>query len=149
VAQPFAQDEVVLVGPSPNPFVVPGQPLELEALRRVPLVLRGEGSGTRAAVAELLAHASDEIDGSARVVVGSTEAAKRCVLAGMGLSFLSRHAVADELAAGRMELVPLPGTPVPRRFWVVVPRDRTPSSATAALVALLRAGAPAWSTSDP
>jgi DNA-binding transcriptional LysR family regulator len=149
VAQPFAQDEVVLVGPSPNPFVVPGQPLLLEALRRVPLVLRGEGSGTRAAVAELLAHASDELDGSARVVVGSTEAAKRCVLAGMGLSFLSRHAVADELAAGRMELVPLPGTPVPRRFWVVVPRDRSPSSATAALVALLRAGAPAWPTPDP
>jgi DNA-binding transcriptional LysR family regulator len=148
-AQPFAQDEVVLVGPSPNPFVVPGQLLEVEALRRVPLVLRGEGSGTRAAVAELLARAGAELDNTAldvaaRVVVGSTEAAKRCVLAGMGLSFLSRHAVSDELAAGRMELVPLPGTPVPRRFWVVVLRDRSPSSATAALVALLRAAAPAW-----
>lgn len=149
VAQPFAEDEVVLVGPSPNPFVARGQALDVEALRRIPLVLRGEGSGTRAAVAELLSRAAAELDTPARVVVGSTEAAKRCVLAGMGLGFLSRHAIADELTAGRMELVPLPGTPVPRRFWVVVARDRSPSSATAALVALLRAGAPAWTTADP
>jgi DNA-binding transcriptional LysR family regulator len=140
VAQPFAEDEVVLVGPSPNPFVVPGRALEVESLRHVPLVLRGEGSGTRAAVAELLARASTEPDAAARVVVGSTEAAKRCVLAGMGLSFISRHAVSDELAAGRLELVPLPGTPVPRRFWVVSLRDRSPSSAAAALLGLLRAG---------
>ncbi|MCX4242201.1 LysR family transcriptional regulator [Paraliomyxa miuraensis] len=142
-AEPFAEDEVVLVGPSPNPFVVPGQSFDEEALRRVPLVLRGEGSGTRAAVADILSRVAVDDDGPARTVVGSTEAAKRCVLAGMGLSFVSRHAVADELAAGRMELVPLPGTPVARRFWVVVLRDRTPSSATAALVGLLRAGASA------
>ncbi len=143
IAHPFAEDEVVLVGPSPNPFVALGQPLEVESLRHVPLVLRGEGSGTRAAVAELLARAGTESDTAARVVVGSTEAAKRCVLAGMGLSFLSRHAVADELAAGRLELVPLPGTPVPRRFWVVALRDRSPSSAAAALLALLRSVATA------
>lgn len=138
-AEPFAEDEVVLVGPSPNPFVVPGQPFDVEALRRVPLVMRGEGSGTRAAVADLLAQVATDDDGPARTVVGSTEAAKRCVLAGIGLSFVSRHAVADELAAGRMELVRLPGLPVARQFWVVVLRDRTPSSATAALVGLLRA----------
>lgn len=143
VAEPFADDEVVLVGPSPNPFVAPRQTLDPEALRHVPLVLRGEGSGTRAAVAELLARAAAEADGPARTVVGSTEAAKRCVLAGMGLSFVSRLAVADELAAGRLSLVPLPGTPVARRFWVVAPRDRTPSSAAAALVALLRGSGPA------
>lgn len=154
VARPFAEDEVVLVGPSPNPFTPPGQPLEVESLRHVPLVLRGEGSGTRAAVAELLARASTElapdVDGAAaRVVVGSTEAAKRCVLAGMGLAFLSRHAVADELAAGRLQLVPLPGTPVARRFWVVTLRDRSPSSAAAALLALLRAAAPAAWAHEP
>lgn len=148
-AQPFAEDEVVLVGPSPNPFVVPGKALDVESLRHVPLVLRGEGSGTRAAVAELLARALTESDTAARAVVGSTEAAKRCVLAGMGLSFLSRHAVADELVAGRLEIVPLPGTPVARRFWVVWLRDRSPSSAAAALLSLLRASAPAASDERP
>lgn len=138
VAHPFADDEVVLVGPSPNPFVPAGTELEVRGLAEVPLVLRSEGSGTRAAVADLLARASLPLASSASVIVGSTEAAKRCVLAGVGLSFVSRVAVAEELAAGRMEVVPLMGTPVARRFWVVHRRDRSASSATAALVELLR-----------
>lgn len=138
-AHPFADDEVVLVGPSPNPFVEPDAHLDASALGQLPLVLRGEGSGTRAAVADLLARVSLPVaSSSASVVVGSTEAAKRCVLAGLGLSFVSKVAVADELASGRMEIVPLAGTPVARRFWLVHRRDRSPSSAAAALMARLR-----------
>jgi DNA-binding transcriptional LysR family regulator len=101
------------------------------------------GWGRRGGVALVLARAAADGEAAARVVVGSTEAAKRCVLAGMGLAFLSRHAVADELEAGRLELVPLPGTPVARRFWVVSLRERSPSSAAAALLALLGVAAPA------
>ncbi|MEX1364365.1 MAG: LysR family transcriptional regulator, partial [Nannocystaceae bacterium] len=128
VAHPFADDDVVLVGPRPNPFVAPGAKVDASLLSRIPLVLRGEGSGTRAAVADLLAQAAIELASSASIVVGSTEAAKRCVAAGLGLSFLSRVAVADELRAGRMEIVPLPGTPVSRRFWMVHRRDRSLST---------------------
>lgn len=137
VARPFTEDEVVLVGPSPNPFVPSGVEVDDRLLTEVPLVLRGTGSGTRAAVADLLARVSLSLASSASVVVGSTEAAKRCVMAGLGLSFLSKVAVADELAAGRMEIVPLLGTPVTRRFWLVHRRDRSPSSAAASLIASL------------
>lgn len=137
VAEPFAEDEVVLVGPGPDPHDPGDAGDDMTWLRRVPLVLRGEGSGTRAAVAPLLARMGSDPEGPARVVVGSTEAAKRCVLAGLGLTFISRLAVADELADGRMVLVPLSGTPVARRFWVVHRRDRSPSSAASALMALL------------
>ncbi|MEM9462263.1 MAG: LysR family transcriptional regulator [Myxococcota bacterium] len=140
LAEPFAEDEVVLVGRSPPPPVPDDAGDDPSWLRRVPLVLRGEGSGTRAAVASLLAQVGSDPGGPARVVVGSTEAAKRCVLVGLGMSFVSRLAVADELAAGRLCVVPLRGTPVARRFWVVHRRDRSLSSAAAALVTLLREG---------
>ena len=63
------------------------------ALATVPLVLRESGSGTRGAVAALLAHAA--LDRADIVQVGSTEAARRCVLAGLGYSFISRRAVAS------------------------------------------------------
>ncbi|MCH9688101.1 MAG: LysR family transcriptional regulator [Deltaproteobacteria bacterium] len=140
-ADPFAEDEVVLVGPTPNPWASAVEQMGREALPGVPLVLRGEGSGTRAAVAQLLTHAASEPEAAAaRVIVESTEAVKRCVRAGLGLGFISRHAVADDLEAGRLEVVPLVGTPVARRFWVVMRRDRTPSSAAAALVATLVPG---------
>ena len=42
----FASDEIVLVGPSPNPFAPNGR-LTLRELRDVPLVQRERGSGTR------------------------------------------------------------------------------------------------------
>lgn len=131
-AEPFADDEVVLVA-----LEAPDEEPNMEWLRHMPLVLRGEGSGTRAAVAPLLADPSMEQATAARITVGSTEAAKRCVLAGLGLSFMSRHAVADELATQRLRLVPLPGLPITRRFWAVYRRDRSPSSAVSALMGSL------------
>ena len=129
--RPFADDEVVLVGAPGAEGVDATDP---EVLRTVPLVLRKETSGTRAAVADLLAR---HAPAGARVVVGSTEAAKRCAAAGLGLAFVSRHAVADELRGGRLVEVALRGLPVRRRFWLATARRVTPSAAAAALVELL------------
>jgi len=136
LSRPFATDEVVFVGPSPNPHLADSGDAELSSLSRIPLVLRQEGSGTRAAVAELLARFAEPAS-AARVTVGSSEAAKRCVLAGLGMAFISRHAVAQELADGRLTLCALPGLPVRRSFFVAQLRNATPSSAGAALIDLL------------
>jgi len=126
----FGSDEVVLVGPSPNPFVPNGR-LTLKELRDVPLILREQGSGTRDAIARILPHLGDH---NPSVCVGSTEAAKRCVQHGLGLTFVSRQAVAGELAAGLFELVELPGLPVRRTFYVVWQRSVTPSAAARAFL---------------
>ena len=141
LARPFAKDEVVLVAATGSPLLEALEGDNPAALARVPLVLRQQSSGTRSAVASLLsAHGSR--DDVARIEVGSSEAAKRCVLAGLGLAFVSRHAVADELESGRLQLVPLSGLPVKRSFYVVRPRSTTPSSAAAALTELLLSAAP-------
>lgn len=139
-ARPFAKDEVVLVAATGSPYLEQFEDNDPAALGRVPLVLRQQSSGTRTAIASLLAaHAGS--DSVARIEVGSSEAAKRCVLAGLGLAFVSRHAIADELDNGRMTLVPLRGLPVKRSFYVVRPRSSTPSSAAAALTELLLSSA--------
>jgi DNA-binding transcriptional LysR family regulator len=129
--RPFADDEVVLVGAPGADGVDATDP---EVLRTVSLVLRKETSGTRAAVADLLAR---HPPAGARVVVGSTEAAKRCAAEGLGLAFVSRCAVADELENGRLALVALRGLPVRRRFWLATSRRVTASASAAALVELL------------
>jgi DNA-binding transcriptional LysR family regulator len=136
VVKPFARDEVVLVALAPNPFAMPAD----GSLAGVPLVLRQEGSGTRAAVAEVLARSRALTDDAGAIVeVGSTEAAKRSVLAGLGLAFISRYAVAEELAGGRLSEVELAGLPVAREFYVATRRGATLSPAAAALAGLLRA----------
>ena len=133
VSSALAEDEVVLVGPNPNPFAPLGR-LTPDELRGLPLVLREEGSGTRDAVARLLARAAG--GPPATLQVGSPEAAKRCVREGLGLTFISRLAVAEELASGGLSLVELAGMPVRRRFWLARPAATTPSAAARALLRL-------------
>lgn len=126
----IAQDTVVLVGPQPPPA-------GFEGLLGVPLVLRREGSGTRAAVADVLARALDGGEPGPTVEVGSTEAAKRCALAGLGLAFVSARAVERELAAGVLYAHPLAGLPAARTFYLATVRGVTLSPAAAALRKLL------------
>jgi DNA-binding transcriptional LysR family regulator len=129
----FGHDEIVLVGLASSTFA-PHAKLTLKELRDVPLILREQGSGTRDAIARILPHLGER---STAVRVGSSEAAKRCVQHGMGLAFLSRQAVAAELAAGMFAVVDLPGTPVRRTFYVARNRAVTPSAATRAFLALV------------
>lgn len=126
----IAQDNVVLVGPEPAPE---GR----STLIGVPLVLRREGSGTRATVADVLARALDGGEPGPTVEVGSTEAAKRCAIAGLGLAFVSRRAVERELAAGLLHVHPLPGLPAARTFYLATLRGATLSPSAAALRELL------------
>jgi DNA-binding transcriptional LysR family regulator len=129
----FAHDEIVLVGPAQSAFAPHGK-LSAKELKDVPLVLREQGSGTREAIARFLPHVHDS---KHALRVGSTEAAKRCVQHGMGLAFLSRQAVASELAAGLFAVVELAGTPVRRTFYWARHRSVTPSAAAQAFLALV------------
>lgn len=131
VQTPFADDEIVLVGPRPNPWAPRGR-LTLAQLREVPLLLREEGSGTQQMVGlGVSTHAG------APIHIGSTEALKRCALAGLGLAFLSRHAITDELRAGTLAVVALPGTPIRRRFLAARLRSATPSAAVQSMLSIL------------
>jgi LysR family transcriptional regulator, low CO2-responsive transcriptional regulator len=120
----FAEDEVIAVAAAGH-----------GDLETAPLILREEGSGTQAAVAGLIVRAG--ADRPAPLRVGSSEAAKRSALAGLGIAFLSRRAAAEELQAGRLVVLPLPGTPVRRGFWAARVRAATPPAAARALWSLL------------
>jgi DNA-binding transcriptional LysR family regulator len=135
-----ADDEVVLVGPSPNPYVA-GDSIEIDALSRLPLILREEGSGTRDAVADLVARSNspDGERGPPRIRVGSTESARRCVLEGLGLAFLSRRAIAEDLAAGRVRVVQIDGLPIRRTFYGVWRSSATVATAAGKLLDVIAA----------
>jgi DNA-binding transcriptional LysR family regulator len=132
---PFATDEIIVVGPARGPHAAPPS-LPRGGLATVPLVLREHGSGTRDAIASLLP-AGDR--GAARpptIEVGSSEAARRCVLEGIGYTLISRTAVADDLQAGRLREVKLPGTPARRSFHVGRLRGVTMPAGARALLEL-------------
>ncbi len=126
----FADDEVIAVAATGSKFAGRGVDLSV-----APLILREEGSGTQAAVTALLARGRGERPAPLRV--GSSEAAKRCALAGAGVTFLSRRAAAEELDTGRLVELAVPGTPVRRSFWAARVRGTTPPAAARALWSLL------------
>jgi DNA-binding transcriptional LysR family regulator len=109
-----------------HPFVViaaPDHPLAhrrsaaLSTLASEVFLVREPGSGTRAAMERFFAEHG--IEPRIGMVMESNETIKQAVMAGMGLSFISRHTVGLELRAGELAVVHAPGLPV-MRAWNVV-----------------------------
>ena len=90
---------------------------DMAQLRAACWLLREPGSGTREATEQaLLPH----LHGFAEVLqLGGTEAIKQGAVAGLGLACLSRHAVADLVALGRLHVLATPLPPLRRQLWVV------------------------------
>ena len=133
-ARPFSRDDMVLVSPPDHAWVVAGgaQP---DDLRDTPLLRREATSGTQALVDHALERAG--ITMTAATVLGSTEALKEAVLAGLGLAWLPRIAVTRELIAGDLAIVPVPSVDLHRTLSIVVPHDRALSIAEQAFLRLI------------
>jgi LysR family transcriptional regulator, low CO2-responsive transcriptional regulator len=79
-------------------------------------LLREPGSGTRAATEVLLA----ELDiAPLTLTVGSNVAIRESARVGLGITLISGEAVEPELAAGRLAVLPVPGTPLHRDWYLV------------------------------
>jgi len=118
---PFLDNPLVVIGPLDHPWA---------ARRRVPvtrlaeeaLVLREAGSGTRAAAMAHLQARGLRVE--PRLTLGSNEAVKHAVAAGLGLGVVSRHTLADDPAREGLALLPVAGFPIRRRWQLVWRRDR-------------------------
>jgi DNA-binding transcriptional LysR family regulator len=84
-------------------------------------LIREAGSGTRNALEALLS--AHRLRPAETVEMSSNETIKQAVMAGMGVSFLSMHTVGLELAAKRLAVLQVAGTPV-MRDWHVIHREK-------------------------
>ena len=126
----WRSDELVIVA-------APGHPLARRAastrqLAAAPWVLREKGSGTREASDRWLAPRLGAI--RVELELGSSEAIKRVVAAGLGLGCLSRLAVAEALAEGKLAAVRTSLPRAARALAVVVHRERRLGPAAEAFV---------------
>jgi DNA-binding transcriptional LysR family regulator len=120
-------DELVVVVPATHPWH--GRSLiTLEELRTASLLIRERGSGTRAALEAVLAEAGIDL-GSFRIVgeMGSTQAIKQAVKAGVGVSVVSKRAVEDECKAGLVGCLEIKDLEVTRSFYLATHKERSRS----------------------
>lgn len=120
-------DELVLVVPAEHPWHA-RKTVTLEEVRQEPLIVRERGSGSRHALERALGEVGLDL-GAFRVVgeMGSTQAIKQAVKAGVGVSMISMRAVADECRAKLLWCVKVRDLRFARAFYLVVHRGRTRS----------------------
>ena len=138
VAEIIGEDRLILVVP-PDHALAQRKSIQVGDLLRHPLVMREEGSGTRtatyAALGRLLGPRElKQVNVSCEV--GSTEAVKAAVRAGLGLAFVSNLCVADELDSGRLLSVRVKGFEVERQFHLVARKENLLSPAARAFRAI-------------
>jgi DNA-binding transcriptional LysR family regulator len=109
--------------------------LTLDDLRTEPLIVRERGSGSRETVERALKTAGVDL-AAFRIAgeMGSTQAIKQGVRAGVGVSLISKRAVLDECQAGLLHCLTVDGLALTRAFFLVTHRDRSRSPIAQAFV---------------
>jgi DNA-binding transcriptional LysR family regulator len=122
-------------------FVAPDSPLAgqervgLDQLHGETFVLREAGSATRdLALRCLAAHGCAPGD---TIELGSNEAVKRAVSAGLGIGVLSTHTVRIDRQAGAVVVLDCAGWDCQRHFWLIYRVDRYPTSAERVFIDML------------
>ncbi|GIZ10743.1 LysR family transcriptional regulator [Pseudomonas sp. NCCP-436] len=132
---PFLNNPIIAVAAAGHPLTQAPK-LDLQALTGYPLLVRENGSGTRRACEEYChqkrAHFPMQME------IGSLEAQREAVLAGLGLAMLPRHAVRLELRQGLLCELPVSELPLQRSWCVVNIRGRRLSPVAQAFVDFIR-----------
>jgi DNA-binding transcriptional LysR family regulator len=132
---PFMQDHMVCVVPADHAWA--NQEIALTDLRDATLLMREQGSGSRRVVEEALetalAAAGLQLRDLLRgLTFDSTEGLLSAVEAGLGIAFVSRWAVRNQLALDTLKLVHVRGLSLVRMFSIATPAGPDPGGAAGA-----------------
>lgn len=139
MGQPPAGADVEATAFMDNPLVVvapPGHPLAgkknipLARLQEETFLVRESGSGTRIAMERFFNERGMKL--KAGMEVGSNEAIKQSVQAGLGLGLLSRATIEQELTLKRLTELNIEDFPIMRHWFVVHRRGKRLSAAAEA-----------------
>jgi DNA-binding transcriptional LysR family regulator len=118
VFEPFFRDEVVLAVPRGHRFA--DRTISLDELQNEPIVLMQEGAGVRQVIDDELREAGVRLrDLDVRLELGLQESARSAVLAGYGVTFISRAAVEADVSAGTLAVSRVEGLDASREISLV------------------------------
>ncbi len=137
VVEPCRNDQLVVIMPPAHPLSS-HKVVKLVELLDTPFICREEGSGTREVIAEYLGR-QKSCSNNLRISMelGSPEAVKSAVEAGMGISVVSLATVQKELKLGVLAAVPL-DPPLERPFSFVYQKHKFRANAIEELLEFAR-----------
>jgi DNA-binding transcriptional LysR family regulator len=135
--EPFFRDEVILACPPGHPLA--GRAIGFDELAQGPLILMQRGAGVRQMVEDELRKSGKRLrDLEVPLELGLQESVRSAVQGGFGVGFISRRAVAADLAAGTLAEARVRGLDLARDIYIARAAGRAGSSAAQAFVAFAR-----------
>jgi DNA-binding transcriptional LysR family regulator len=119
---PFLENILVPVAPPDHPLANKKN-IPLKKLIKERHLVREPGSGTRLAFERLLENNGLHIE--PYMELGSSEAIKQGVMAGLGLAVMSLHILKLESAANKLAILDVEGFPLKRRWYAVHLKGKT------------------------
>lgn len=123
VVEPILDDELVLIAPSNYP-IPKNKAITIKELKKLPLILREKGSGTREVIERSLENigVSEE---SLHIVMelGSTQAIKSAVEAGLGVAVVSKNVIKKEMQLKLINTYQIQDVSFKRSFYIVYRKD--------------------------
>jgi len=131
-------DELVLAVP-PGHAWARRATIKLEELPNEPFILRERGSGTRAVMSRILEEQGFDLSRLDVVAeMGSTEAVRQGIKAGIGMSILSRYAVIEDCELGLLSCARIEGVRLTRPLYFIQRKGRQGSPLCQAFTTHLR-----------
>ncbi len=125
IAEELWKDRLVLSVPSGHPWAK-RRSARLAEISRQPFVIREKGSGTREALEGCMRESySPGPPPHLNIVaeLGSSEAVKEAILAGLGISVISIHAIRRELKSGLLAVLSIDECGIERSFYLIYRRQ--------------------------
>lgn len=130
VAENFMDNPLVVIAPTNHPLARKRNRIPFAALANETFLIRERGSGTRSAMERHFAQHGLEL--SSTMEMGTSEAIKQGVEAGLGLGLLSLHTLEMELTLKRVTVLDVETFPIMRHWYVVHRRGKRLSTAAQA-----------------
>jgi DNA-binding transcriptional LysR family regulator len=121
-SHPFAPNPLVVIAPQDHPWVGRKEPVTIEELAGHPLILRETGSGIRDTVLRLFEEKG--LRPNVRMEMGSNEAIKHAVVAGLGVSVISLHTITLEGPKGPVAIVDVEQFPIMKQWFIAYPKSK-------------------------
>ena len=121
----FTADELILVT-APEGALARRKKVRAGELKKVPMIVREEGSGTRLAAEERLREIGfNPASANVSAVLGDAQAIRSALKAGVGVSIVSRFSVEEDMERGTLREVAIEGFSCIREFYSVVNKSRS------------------------
>lgn len=121
ISRPIMDDQLILVCNHNHPFFR-RETIDPQELYGQPFILREKGSGTRDLVERYLSGHNIKI--KEKWMCNNTEAMKRAVIDGHGITIISELLVKKELTEGRLYKVDISGEPIKRKLCLVYHKNK-------------------------